>query len=274
MAKVRAPSNDTGGSVPRPLRIAGAGAWQARREPVGAPLPDIADHVVETETIRFEDVDRAGAPVAVDPLVRRGKSPCHTLQRCSPSGSSSWRAGTFPGATNSNRTVSTVATCGRVTFHAGTRGSTATVTPQLAREAPLEDEGPAQALAVANVSRRLDEVGEVAVRDREDIDRERADFDFARRSLTVAGHRPVRVRAHPKPAAVESDHLPPRSGSSISSHWNAVLWSWRSDVAGRRTAGVHRMLQPIADSTNFQPRLCSRTTCAAARRSNYRTRRT
>ena len=41
-------------------------------EPIGAPFPDIACNVVETEAVGVEGLDRCGAEIAVGRCPRRG----------------------------------------------------------------------------------------------------------------------------------------------------------------------------------------------------------
>ena len=67
-------------------RRAGSPARSRRRSParrgavpVGGPLPDVADHVVEAVAVRREGADRRGALEAVGARLCEGKSPCQVL---------------------------------------------------------------------------------------------------------------------------------------------------------------------------------------------------
>ena len=114
--------------------------------------------------------------------------------------------------------------------------------PEIARQATLEDEGPAQPLAVGLVVRSVDEGSEVGVGDGAGVDAKRVDEDLAHRGLAVARYGFGRVGAHEEAAAVETYHVPSvhlRTGERTGSHAarNRAAWVAVVRSRGRRRSG-------------------------------------
>ena len=226
---------------------------EGRVEPVGAPLPDVAGHVVQAEAVRRE----RGRPAPCRESRRRGccrsgNVPCQTFidarRRASarhPTESAAARARRVPRtptrprsevacrptrSTRERRSTTRGRPDGRGAPRARSAGPpdgaswrrrpAATRAPPRRRasaevvgEQPGEDERPTEALGLGDVTGRADEASESVVGHRRCVDPERRKLDLARRALAVGGV--------PLASLVPIMNLPPAI-RVVPSRWPAV----------------------------------------------------